>query len=540
MKREQPLISVTVRSARRLSRLLLIFVSSLSAVAWSQGPQKLQPSNGFQIFSSDLDGVRNLLRIPGMAAAIVEDGRIVWQRDFGLADVENKLPVTASTEFCIASLSKTMAAAILMQLREAGQLRLDDAVVKYLPDSGLAANITIREVMSHTSDGVPGEEFLYNGARYAVLSRVIEKITGKPYASVLSERILQPLSMSQTIPGLDAQGYAPLQRALARPYDWDENSSSGTRAGEWEKPGLSAATGVVSTVDDMVKYAVALDGDKLVSFASKTAMFTPTRSTQGEYLPYGLGWFVQTYLGQRFVWHFGQEDSYASLFLRVPERKLTLIVLANSNAMSDAFRLLDGNAVHSLVALDFIKDVVLGTATAETAAQHQLEYDTEIDRALASLYLDQHDQAVSFMSAAFATGVNQQQSDVTTLYLLMRLRDPRFNPVTVTIGTDLVRQHPHLPPVLFDLGIFYEQAGSSEKAIPLFETIAGIQPPLRHWTTVMALLELGRWYENRDPSRAREYLQRVVALGWNLNGAVDQARLMLNQLPASAPNAGVL
>jgi CubicO group peptidase (beta-lactamase class C family) len=533
MKREQPLISVTVRSGRRLSRLLLIFVSSLSAVAWSQGPQKLQPSNGFQIFSGDLDGVRNLLRIPGMAAAIVEDGRIVWQRDFGLADLENKLPVTASTEFPIASLSKTLAAAIVMQLREAGQLRLDDAVVKYLPDSGLAANITIREVMSHTSDGVPGEEFLYNGARYAVLTGVIEKITGKPYASVVTERILQPLSMSHTIPGLDAPGYAPLQRALARPYNWDENSSSGARAGEWEKPGLSAATGVVSTVDDLAKYAVALDGDKLVSFASKIAMFTPTRSTRGEYLPYGLGWFVQTYLGQRFVWHYGQEDSYASLFLRVPERKLTLIVLANSNAMSDAFRLLDGNAVHSLVALDFIKDVVLGTATAETSAQHQLEFDNDIDLALASLYLDQHDQAISFMSAAFATGVNQQQSDVTTLYLLMRLRDPRFNPITVTIGTALVRQHPHLPPVLFNLGIFYEQTGDSEKAIPLFETIAGIQPPLRHWTTVQALLELGKWYEDRDPSLARKYLQRVVAIGWNLNGAVDQARLMLNRLPAS-------
>ena len=129
-----------------MSRLLLIFVSSLSAVAWSQGPQKLQPSNSFQIFSRGLDRDRNLLRIPGMAAAIVEDGRIVWRKDFGLADVENNLPVTAFTEFPIASLSKTMSAVILMQLREAGQLRLDDAVVKYLPDSGLAANITIREV----------------------------------------------------------------------------------------------------------------------------------------------------------------------------------------------------------------------------------------------------------------------------------------------------------------------------------------------------------------------------------------------------------
>jgi hypothetical protein len=83
------------------------------------------------------------------------------------------------------------------------------------------------------------------------------------------------------------------------------------------------------------------------------------------------------------------------------------------------------------------------------------------------------------------------------------------------------------------MGMFYERAGYSEKAIPLFEAIAEIEPPPRHWATVLALLELGRWHEDREPSRARKYLQRVVAIGWNLNGAVDQARLMLNQLPAS-------
>jgi CubicO group peptidase (beta-lactamase class C family) len=512
--------------------LVLFLWGLLCATAWCQHPKQDQAPNDFETFGRDLDGVRNQLRIPGMAAAIVEDGRIVWQKDFGFADVKNKLAVTASTEFCIASLSKTMAAVILIELRKAGQLKLDEPVVKYLPDSGLSANITIREVMSQTSDGVPGEEFLYNGARYALLSSLVEKITGKRYASVISERIFEPLKMNHTIPGLNAPGYEALQRELAQPYQWEENSSTGIRAGDLPKAGLSAADGVVSTVSDLANYAIALDGDSLVSSEGKVAMFTPTLSNRGEYLPYGLGWFVQTYLGHQLVWHFGQEDGYASLLVRIPDRKLTLIVLANSNAMSDAFRLLDGNAPHSLVVLDFLKDVVFDTATAKTGVHRQLEFDENFDRALASLYLDRQDEAVSFTQAAFKTGLNQLHPDVTMLYLLIRLHDPSFNPTTVTIGTNLVRQHPNLPPALFYLGTFYEQTGQPERAMPLFERIAEIQPPLRHWTAVLALLELGKWYTNRDSSRSRKYLERVIAMGWNLDGAVDQARQMLKELPA--------
>jgi CubicO group peptidase (beta-lactamase class C family) len=512
--------------------LLLFLCGLLSLTAWCQHPGQDQPTNDFERFGKDLDGIRQQLHIPGIAAAIVEDGRIVWRKDFGFANLNAKLPITASTEFCIASLSKTMAAVILMQLREAGQLQLDKPVVKYLPDSGLSANITIREVMSHTSDGLPGEEFLYNGARYALLSNLIEKITGEPYASVILERIFRPLRMNYTIPGLNAPGYEALQQKLARPYQLDRNSSTGVRTSDLPEPGLSAANGVVSTVNDLAKYAIAMDGNQLVRAESKTAMFTPVGSTRGESLPYGLGWFVQIYLGRKLVWHFGQEDGYASLFVRIPDRKLTLIVLANSNAMSDAFRLLDGNAAHSLVALDFLKDVVLGHAPANSAVQRQFEFDEDFDRSLASLYLDRHEEAVSFTRAAFKTGMGQVDSDVTMLYLLTRLHDSSFNPTTATIGTELVRQHPNLPPVLFYLGTFYEQTGQFERAVPLLERVAEIQPPLRHWTTVLALLELGKWYKDRDPSRSREYLQRIIAIGWNLDGAVDQARQTLKELPS--------
>ncbi len=485
-----------------------------------------------QRFGNDIELIRNLLHIPGMSAALVEGDKIVWERNLGFADNEAKSAVTPSTEFCIASVSKTMAAVILMQLRQARRLHLDDPVTEYLPDSTMPKNITIRQIMSHTSDGVPGEEFLYNGARYALLSRVIEKITREPYEAVLSNRLLRPLKMDRTIPGLGAAGYECLQRELAKPYRWDPGSPGRIQAGDLPAPGLTAATGVIFTVGDLSRYAIALDGDTLADPESKALMFTPVRSLSGEELPYGLGWFVQTYLGQQMVWHYGQEDSYASLFVRIPQRKLTLIVLANSNAMSDAFRLLDGNAVRSLVVLDFLRDVVFAEGAAEPAVRQRLDLDENIDQALARIYIGEPQQVLSYVQAALASGMLARDADLTTLYLLTRVHDPSLEQATESVGSELIRQHPHLSPALFYLGTYYQSQALPEKAIALFERIAAIQPPLRHWTWSLALLELAQWYAERDPSKARKYLQQIIASGYNFDGAIDKANNMLRKLPA--------
>jgi len=260
-------------------------------------------------------------------------------------------------------------------------------------------------------------------------------------------------------------------------------------------------------------------------------MFTATRSLHGEDLPYGLGWFVESYLGQKIVWHYGQEDSYASLLVRVPNREWTLIVLANSSAMSDAFRLLDGNAMRSLLVLDFFRDVVLPDKISEPSVRNELALDEEIDRALAWIYLDEPDQALPYARAAVRSGVLSLPPDLTTLYALTRLHDPSLNPATEALGTDLIRRHPHLSPALFYLATYYQTHAQPEKAVPLFERIAGIQPPLRHWTASLALLELAKWYADRNPKEARKYLQQIVATGYNFAGAVDQANEMLRKLP---------
>ncbi len=195
--------------------------------------------------------------------------------------------------------------------------------------------------------------------RFALLTGVIERVTGQPYSRVLENRIFRPLGMSETLAGRDAPGGDALRLRIAPPFALDPQTHESVPASA-PGPAVTTATGVITTLGDLAKYAAALDGDGLASARDKQAMFTATRSTRGETLPYGLGWFVEDYLGEHLVWHYGLVSGYSSLFVRVPSRGLTLIVLANSSAMSDEPRLMDGDLMRSPAALAFFADVVLG------------------------------------------------------------------------------------------------------------------------------------------------------------------------------------
>ena len=113
-----------------------------------------------------------------------------------------------------------------------------------------------------------------------------------------------------------------------------------SRAGETEvrasilRELLGAAGGVVSTVTDLARFDVALDAGRLISDASKAEMWRPGRSTSGEVLPYGIGWYVEQVDGRRLVWHTGLwEKQYSALYVKLPDERLTLILLANSEGL---------------------------------------------------------------------------------------------------------------------------------------------------------------------------------------------------------------
>lgn len=456
-----------------------------------------------------LENLRQELKIPAYSAAIVKNQKVLWAKGFGYADVENKIPATEHTSYHLASLTKTFASTILMQLVQDGKIKLDDPVSKYgitLESDGV---IKVRHLLSHTSEGNPGEQYRYNGNRFGELDKVVQRATGKSFGELLIANILDPLGMNETAPnvprivstrspsstnpaaeaevkaavmdiiaGYNSGNVDQIERRLAPQHNrfqgeggflssfidaaemrgafqagfkvkvevhnletavygesalatffmsgtvtppngaprtegpWRSSFVWNKQDGTWKlvhahqsamnrgmitekhqqrfdaivktlaqpyaldrefKPtkisypqGFSTSAGLISTVLDMAKYDIAIDQNKFLTKETQQLAFTPAMSTKGEALPYGLGWFTQNYQGTKLLWHYGYWTGNSSFILKVPERNLTFIIMANSDNLSRPTDLGSGNALTSPVGMAFLKTFVFPEKFGET------------------------------------------------------------------------------------------------------------------------------------------------------------------------------
>ena len=324
----------------------------------------------FPRLEMQLEDLRNLLMIPGMSAAIVKDQKIIWARGFGFSDLENKVPATENTPYRIASLTKTFASTLVMQLVEQGKVSLDDPMSKYSADFK-DDSVKVRHILSHTSESTPpGAKYNYNGDRYAYLDAVIEKATGKTFRELLTEKVLTKLKMSDSVPGQDVleqpnkvkdsadaktlRRYENVLARLAKPYSLYGDSQ--IILSPYPIKRITTAADLISTVADLAKYDAAIDRHLFLKKETQDMAWTPAVSNDGQTLPYGLGWFAQNYQGSKLVWHYGQWQTFSGLILKVPEKNLTFILLANSSALSTPFRLgSTGDVTKSPFAITFLR-----------------------------------------------------------------------------------------------------------------------------------------------------------------------------------------
>ena len=306
------------------------------------------------------------MHVPGLSGVVIRDGRMVWLKGLGYQDVESRVAPSPDTLYDIASLTKTFASTLVLQCVERGTLSLDDRMSRYtaaIPE----AEATVRHVLSHTSQSPPGGAYRYDGNRFAALTAVVTACHGKPFRQALAE-MLDRAAMTGSVPGHDLEQptaalaalfdvsatarYAAAVKRLATPYQTQGQTFAKT---DYPPRDISASAGLLSSVVDLARYDAAIDSNLFISASSQALAWTNARSsTSSLALPYGLGWFIQRVNGTTIVWHFGQWSQYSALYIKIPERHLTLILLANSGGLGEAFPLGNGDVMVSPFARTFL------------------------------------------------------------------------------------------------------------------------------------------------------------------------------------------
>ncbi len=298
------------------------------------------------MFEGYLEEMRQELGIPGMSAAIVKDQELIWAQGFGYADVEAERPAAPDTPYEIASLTKTFSSTILLQLVEQGKVNLDDPVSKYGVFIKSPGVIRVKHLFGMTSQREPGSVFIYNGDRYGLLQKVIERASGRPFSALVIETILNPLGMSDSIgiTMVDQPAYAHIRERLSIPYGMDGTYFSR----------LNASAGLVSTAPDLAKFDIALDQGQLIGPEARALAFTAQELSSGDPPVYGLGWFVQEFQGTKLVWAIGY-DSFSHLYVKFVDQGYTLIILTNSTALGEYVCACDSSVMRSPAVLAFYK-----------------------------------------------------------------------------------------------------------------------------------------------------------------------------------------
>jgi len=309
--------------------------------------------------------VREALRTqqaPGAVVAIRRGGELLLRRAYGLADIASGRAMHEDTAFEIGSITKQMTVAAVLQLVQAGRLSLDDAVSKFVPSYPAAAQVTVRQLLQQTSglpdfagteafaanatqtparfeqvlatvqaaplQFTPGSRFRYSNTNYLLLARIVETVSGQPFANRLGEQVLALAGMAHT----GASDGALRWPDLASGHTTEAGQVQ--RAPRFQPSWIRGAGELVSTADDLLAWAEALAGGRVVSPASYQAMATPAVLNNGQPDGYGFGLFVDRQAGHARLWHGGGTLGFSSSLMRYPAEQLTIVVLVNHEALN--------------------------------------------------------------------------------------------------------------------------------------------------------------------------------------------------------------
>ncbi|HUB29040.1 MAG TPA: serine hydrolase domain-containing protein [Terracidiphilus sp.] len=298
--------------------------------------------------------------VPSASIAVVEGGKLVYTRAYGLAHLDPAEPATPAMRYSIGSISKQFTAAAILLLQEQGKLSLDDAVGKYVPDLTRGNEVTIREILSHTSgyqdywpedylmtpmmkpetaqqildtwakkplDFDPGTKWQYSNTNYVIAGLIVEKVSGERLMDFLEEHIFHPLGMKSVwnsdeakLTSTDATAYIRAALGPLRPAPKEGRG--------W----MFAAGELAMTPHDLALWDESLIAQTILKPESYKTMFTEVKLKDGKGSHYGLGVFVRDVHGHRELEHSGEVTGFVSENIVLPDDGAAVVVLTNHMA----------------------------------------------------------------------------------------------------------------------------------------------------------------------------------------------------------------
>ncbi len=310
--------------------------------------------------------------VPSASVAIVKDGRIAYVKAYGDARIEPRTPATAEMRYSIGSISKQFTASAILLLQEQGKLSLDDKVAKFIPDLTRANEVTIRQLLSHTSgyqdywpqdyvfpmmlqpvtaqkilelwahkplDFEPGTKWQYSNTNYVIAGVIIEKASGMPLLQFLREKVFTPLEMKsvanidqEKLGDTDPTGYLRYALGPLRP------------APKEGKGWLFAAGELAMPAQDLARWDISIIEQKLMKPSSYREFEKEVLLNNGVSSHYGLGVDVGTESGHRFLSHGGEVSGFTAQNIVFPDERAAVVVLTNQDAAGAAGAIAHGIA----------------------------------------------------------------------------------------------------------------------------------------------------------------------------------------------------
>ncbi len=340
----------------RLLCLALLAISCRSVRAQDKKPP--DPPKTFDVDAIDayVAAVVRDKGINGLALAIVRDGKIVLSKGYGKRSLEDGAPVEPDTMFAAGSVTKQFACACVLLLAEDGKLSVDDKVAKYFPELTRGGDITLYQLMTHTSgypdyypldfvdrrlmkpipidsilkeygggklDFEPGARWSYSNTGYTILGRVVEKVSGEPFGTFLKKRILDPVGMKNSA-FEPAAGSSGLARGYT-PFALEGPKPAIPEADGW----LYAAGGLWASAPDLARWDLALMEGRVLKPASLRLMTSPVMFTDGRVRDYGCGLTIRRSNGSIVLAHGGAISGFRASNTMVPSTHSAVVLLIN-------------------------------------------------------------------------------------------------------------------------------------------------------------------------------------------------------------------